>query len=188
MNYNEIAIKKVFAELLEEKPFNKISVKNIAERAHINRNTFYYHFHNIPELLEILIKEYANNIIQKHKNFGEPLDCILPLLKYCSEHKKSILNIYHSVQRDVFLYNLERIEFYIADKYVTKVTADLSISNEDKKLLTRLYKCISVGIIIDWLDDDMNYDMSEAFKRLCYLFSGLEKQALLKSANCSENN
>ncbi|MCD8215761.1 MAG: TetR/AcrR family transcriptional regulator [Clostridiales bacterium] len=188
MNYNEEAIKKAVVQLLEEKPYNKITVKNIVERCQVNRNTFYYHFHSIPELLEDLIKEYADNIIQQHKNFDEPLDCILPLLKYCSEYKKAILNIYRSVQRDIFIYNLERIELYIAEQYVNKVTANLSMSDDDKKLLTRLYKCISVGIIIDWLEYGMDYDLVKAFERLGYLFSDSEKQALLKSSNCEKTS
>ena len=36
-----------FWQLLEEKPFNKITVQNIVERCHLNRNTFYYHFQDI---------------------------------------------------------------------------------------------------------------------------------------------
>ena len=38
------AIIKAFGQLLEEKPMNKITVKDIVERCGINRNTFYYHF------------------------------------------------------------------------------------------------------------------------------------------------
>lgn len=38
--------------LLEEKPYSKITVKEIVNCCQINRNTFYYYFHGIPELLE----------------------------------------------------------------------------------------------------------------------------------------
>lgn len=188
MNYTKTAIKTVFIQLLEEKPFNKITVKNIVDRCQINRNTFYYHFHSIPDLLENIVKEIADTIIKQYKSFDKPLDCILPFLEYCTEHKKALLNIYHSVQRDVFMESFERIEYYVANKYVNKVTENLPISNDDKKLLIRLYKCISVGILIDWLDDGMNYDLAEAFKRLSYLFSDSEKQAFLKSVKSNEKN
>ena len=46
MNYTENAIKDAFWQLLEEKPYNKITVKDIVERCQVNRNTFYYHFHD----------------------------------------------------------------------------------------------------------------------------------------------
>ncbi len=44
-----------FWQLLEEKPFNKITVQNIVQRCHLNRNTFYYHFQDIPNLADILL-------------------------------------------------------------------------------------------------------------------------------------
>lgn len=52
MNHTRAAIINAFWQLLDEKPYNKITVKNIVERCQVNRNTFYYHFHDIPELLE----------------------------------------------------------------------------------------------------------------------------------------
>ena len=44
-----------FWQLLEEKPFNKITVQNIVERCTLNRNTFYYHFQDIPNLAEYTV-------------------------------------------------------------------------------------------------------------------------------------
>ena len=45
------SIIEAFAQLLEERPINKITVKDIVNRCDINRNTFYYHFPDIPSLL-----------------------------------------------------------------------------------------------------------------------------------------
>lgn len=47
---NRITIEKSFMTLLEEKPLHRITVKEIAELAMINRNTFYLHYTNIEEL------------------------------------------------------------------------------------------------------------------------------------------
>ena len=40
------AIQKAFVALLREKPIEKITVKEIAERAEINKTTFYSHYEN----------------------------------------------------------------------------------------------------------------------------------------------
>ena len=37
------AIRRSFVELLAERPFDKISVRDIAERSEVTRNTFYYY-------------------------------------------------------------------------------------------------------------------------------------------------
>ena len=42
-------IARTFTELLDEKPMSKITVNDIVEHCWVNRNTFYYHFRDIPE-------------------------------------------------------------------------------------------------------------------------------------------
>lgn len=41
---------EAFWDCLEEKPFATITVKDIAQHANINRNTFYYHFEDMLDL------------------------------------------------------------------------------------------------------------------------------------------
>ena len=43
---------QAFMDLLTRKPLDKITVKDIIEEADINRNTFYYYYENIPDLLD----------------------------------------------------------------------------------------------------------------------------------------
>ena len=44
------AIQKAFIALLREKPIEKITVKEIAERAEINKTTFYSHYETLDAL------------------------------------------------------------------------------------------------------------------------------------------
>ena len=44
------AIQKTFIDLLREKPIEKITVKEIAERAEINKTTFYSHYETLDAL------------------------------------------------------------------------------------------------------------------------------------------
>ncbi|MCR5520506.1 MAG: TetR/AcrR family transcriptional regulator, partial [Lachnospiraceae bacterium] len=49
-NFTKNAIKQTFVTLLEEKPYNEITVKEIVSRCGINRNSFYYHYQDLPTL------------------------------------------------------------------------------------------------------------------------------------------
>ena len=62
-NFTEKAIKASFLKLLNERPLTKITVRDIVEDCGINRNSFYYHYRDIPALLEELITEQADKII-----------------------------------------------------------------------------------------------------------------------------
>ena len=46
--YTKQAIKNSFLKLLNDRPLNQVTVKAIVEDCGINRNTFYYHFTDIP--------------------------------------------------------------------------------------------------------------------------------------------
>lgn len=57
VRYTKDIIRKVFLDLLVEKPLNKITVKEVCELAEINRGTFYKHYQDIYDLMEQLENE-----------------------------------------------------------------------------------------------------------------------------------
>ena len=64
-NFTRRAIKEAFTSLLEERPLNDITVKDIVERCGINRNSFYYHYQDLPALIEEIIKEEIGQVFAK---------------------------------------------------------------------------------------------------------------------------
>lgn len=187
MNHTKADIINAFWQLLEERPYNKITVRDIVERCQINRNTFYYHFHDIPELLESTIKMDVDHIIQTYSKFGSPIDCLVPIVEHTLKQKKAMLHIYRSVQRDIFQNQLERIMFHVVTQYVDTVTAELTLPPEDKNLLIQFYKCSLLGITLDWMDKGMNFDLLKAVTRITELLEDSGKQAFLKSAKSVEH-
>ena len=78
-------IKNAFLELLKEKNYAKVSVKDIASLASINRNTFYLHYSSKDDLVSSLVNEV---ILKQSKYFFSILSRIsnnleeLPLSSY----------------------------------------------------------------------------------------------------------
>ena len=50
--YTQKAIMRAFGEMLEEMPFDKITVTALVKRCDISSNTFYYHYRDIYDLLD----------------------------------------------------------------------------------------------------------------------------------------
>lgn len=174
MNRTKNAIIDAFWQLLEEKPYNKITVKDIVDSCEINRNTFYYHFRDIPDLLENIVKHDADYLIQTYGKLGDPIDCLTPFVEYILKRKKAILHIYRSVQREVFLEQAERITLYAVSQYIDTVTSGSALSAEDQSLLIRFYKCTLIGIVLDWLDAGMDYDLLQYLTRINQILKGWE--------------
>ena len=63
------AIAAALKETMREKSLSKITVNDIAEKCSINRQTFYYHFQDIYDLVEWICLEEADEAIENNKNY-----------------------------------------------------------------------------------------------------------------------
>lgn len=165
-------IKDAFWELLEEKPYNKITVRDIVNRCCVNRNTFYYYFQDIPTLMVDSIEEWIDEVIRKYGTITSPVDCLTYMAEECMKRKKAFLNLFHSAQKDAFLYDLNRMGYDIINTYVDKIGENREILKEEKESFIRCYKCVFVGSILGWLEEDASYDLSSFYEELCKIFSG----------------
>ena len=63
------AIAYTFKVLLKEKPFNKITINDIASECDINRQTFYYHFQDIKDLVEWICIDEVDKLLTEKENY-----------------------------------------------------------------------------------------------------------------------
>ena len=53
------AIHNSFIKLLDSKPIDRITIKDITDDCGISRNTFYYHYADLPALVEEMLMDSA---------------------------------------------------------------------------------------------------------------------------------
>lgn len=179
MNRTKRAIMDVFWQLLEEKPYSKITVQSIVERCQVNRNTFYYHFQDIPALVECSIQEWTKSVINKNCQLDSPANCIIPVTKELINRKAAFIHLYYSANRESLMRYLNEISQHIVQFYIDNVTKRVAVPVEDRLVLIKCYKCALVGMIIDWLDNGASYDLSVFCERMLTLFEGSGKRAFL---------
>ena len=119
-------IASTFLLLLNTYPLNEISIKHITKTCGINRNTFYYHFNNIADLIEYVIKNIVDDIIEKHPPKINSLeDCFVAAVTFARENKQAINHIYHSTNRAIFERHLWHICEYSVNAYLNSVPPEL---------------------------------------------------------------
>lgn len=180
MERTKRAIIEAFQQILEETPINKITVKNIVERCDINRNTFYYYFDGIPELVEYHLTSMADQLLDSFEQ-PDPAIELGNVVDYFTQRKRSVLHIYRFYPRDQFIAMLDKISVYVIDQSIRQATAKSPIPEEDLTVLIRFYKGALVGGLLDWLESGMNYDMNTMVTRLCELMEGSTHNAIEKS-------
>lgn len=171
-NFTRRAIKESFLKLLNQRPLNKITVKDIVEDCGINRNSFYYHFEDIPALVEDILIEQVATLTKTHPTLGSVEEGFDTIVGYLTENKRAVYNIYNSLSRDVCEQNLMEVCEYIVRTYLGALLEGRAISEEDKAVLLRYHKCACFGSIIDWLNSGMKNEVSDYFRSICRLRLG----------------
>ena len=175
-NFTRTAIKETFLKLLNQRPLNQITVKNIVEDCGINRNSFYYHFEDLPSLVEEIVGEQVRNLVQKHPTVSSVEECADAVIELVMENRRAIYHIYNSLSRDVFERYLMDGCGYIVSTYLKAEFAGKPIDPAYLDALIRLHKCACFGAVIDWLYSGMEDDIADYFRRVCALQkSGLER-------------
>ena len=113
-NFTKLAIQQSFLRLLSQRPITKITVKDIVEDCGINRNSFYYHFQDLPQLLETVIIESADEIISRIPESFSLEEGLTTVLERLVENKRAIRNIWASPDRAFYEQNLMRVCNYVS--------------------------------------------------------------------------
>ena len=171
---------KAFKLLLDEKPMTKITVKDVVEQCGINRNTFYYHFQDIPTLFQKMMEEKAEELIENHYQPDGPIEWIRPFIQYGVRNRRAILHVYRYVPRETFLSYLNRIVSHFMQGYFASATEGASVAASKIQDLALFYRCAISGILLEWLDAGLSDEIPQAVERLCVLFKGSTKSALTR--------
>ena len=167
MSNKKEAIMEAFIELLDENPTKRITVNDIVARCGVSRNTFYYYFPDIPTLVNEIEARWTERV-RVPEAPGTVLDCVAPVVEYAAAHRNGLLYVYHSVSRERFQSDLDRLWGAIVRKYIDN-RPQCTLKHEDRELLARFFKSVFVGVTLDWLDADMSYDLTAACRRVCEL-------------------
>ena len=159
-------IARTFTELLEEKSMAKITVKDIVERCGVNRNTFYYHFRDIPDVVEFILKKKWDEILEAPQEKTSILECMEEMASLVRDNRKLMLNVYKSVKRDTFLVYMNEIATYIITEYFKKNLDKFDLNRDEISILIKYCKCLFIGILMEWLnnalEDDLGVEMRQA--------------------------
>lgn len=172
------ALMASFLRLLEERPLREITVKDIVQGCGVNRNTFYYHFRDVPALLEELITDQAERIIAAQGPALSLADCLETAARFALEHRQAVLHINQSAHRDLFELCLMDVCRRLVEEFAAAAIGSVPIPPEDRAVIVRFYQCECFGQIMAWLNDGMRYDVSKQFRRLCYLGEGMTERML----------
>ncbi len=180
-NFTKMAIKATFIRLLNQRPLNQITVKDIVEECGVNRNSFYYHFQDIPALIEEIVTEEADRIIAEYPSIDSLEACLNAAMEFARKNRRAILHIYHSSNRAIYEQYLWKVCQHVVTAYGRELFGDRPIRESDRELFVQFYKCECFGMVMEWMDGGMNDGIKERISRLCELRRGMVEEMVERS-------
>lgn len=166
------AIEASLKNLLLKKPFNKITINDIAEDCGISRMTFYYHFKDIYDLVEWACEEDAKKILEGKDDYKTWTQGFLNLFEEVLKNKPFILNVYRSVGREQVENYLYEIVYDLLLNVIEEKAQGMTVRDEDKEFIADFYKYAFVGLMLDWVKNGMKEDPHKIVKKVEFLLSG----------------
>ena len=172
------ALEASLKNLLLQKPLDKITISDIAEDCGINRMTFYYHFKDIYDLIEWSCVEDATRALKGKKTYATWQQGFLQIFEAVRANKPFIMNVYRSVSREQVERYLYEVTYHLLLDVVIEEAGDQPIREEDKAFIANFYKYGFVGLMLDWIRDDMKTDPEKIVEKLSLLMRGNFARAL----------
>lgn len=162
-----VRMDEAFLALLEKKDFAYITVKEVCEKAGVNRSTFYLHYETVSDLLSesvsYLYSQFLNYITPDTAGIVARLrDCpmeelylatpeyLTPYLSYIKDHKR----LFRTAVENASALRLSETYDKMLRHVFTPILERFQVPEQDRNYIMAFYIHGLMAIITEWLEDD----------------------------------
>lgn len=169
-------LKESLAELMLEKDFREITVKDIAEKADINRGTFYLHYKDTYDLLEKIedgmLLEFQEMIDTYRPK--APMTTLLPILDpiadYILSNQKMCRSMFENESNTNFVYKFRQLISKNGESFINE---RFPIHNEEVYEFYFTFICFGIlGQIKYWFSTDLRLPKKELVEMVDKIITG----------------
>ncbi|MFD0669995.1 TetR/AcrR family transcriptional regulator [Cohnella sp. GCM10027633] len=148
------AIESAFLELFARKPFEQITINEIAESANVNRGTVYLHYADKYDLLDRCIEEHLNRMFAlcgPHRQNGEPIDLIgslHPIFAYIQDNFAFFSTMLANPKSALFRERMLRIA---SDNIAEKLGKLPELEDEQRRIAVPFTASALYGVVEWWI-------------------------------------
>ncbi|MDF2834381.1 MAG: TetR family transcriptional regulator [Paenibacillus sp.] len=167
------AINKAFMELFLAKPFEQITIHDIADKANVNRGTVYLHYSDKYDLLDKSIDARISELLTfcNLHDIGSELISQTPvfnrIFSYFEEHFPFFDRLFAGQRSFVFR---DRLLAFLADSVERKLNAKSESAPSDNEIKAQFLASSFTGFVEWWIRRRMPHPPSHMAERLTVLF------------------
>jgi AcrR family transcriptional regulator len=151
------SIKDALINLLEEKDASKITIKELAENANINRKTFYMHYSSIDDIFDKIANEAVEKfllVLDKCEFFYDQFDAytfFTTLNNVLTEDFDFYQKLVHTDSHNFLLLKVKKI---LKDSFIERLHKKLNINEEVLNLYAEFTSSGIIFMYVEWLNMD----------------------------------
>ncbi|OBY77877.1 dihydroxyacetone kinase transcriptional activator DhaS [Paenibacillus sp. KS1] len=158
--------------MLGTKTLDKITVKDLVEACKLNRQTFYYHFQDIYDLLGWIYKTEALGAIQNNKSYANWQQGLFIILEFVESNKALCMNTCRSLGKEHLEMFLNQVLFELLNNVINEVSDSRVISEKDRTFIVQFYSHAFAGTLLDWIEDGMKTPYEVIVNHIVRLMDG----------------
>ncbi|MDR0663457.1 MAG: TetR/AcrR family transcriptional regulator C-terminal domain-containing protein [Spirochaetaceae bacterium] len=168
--YTRKVLADSLVELMKDKPFSKITIKELCEKADINRTTFYAHYRDQYDLLLQIEEEtltYFEDMLAKYdarRSKREILEMVEEMLNFIANNSNA-MHILLSENGDID-FQKKVFHRFMQKGLVTKYFSEKTMQEEMYDYWYAFVVNGAIGLIQYWLKNDMSIPIRELAKIL----------------------
>ncbi len=143
-------IAETFLKMIQHKNIDKITVKALIEECHISRQTFYYHFQDIMDVLEWSLRQATQLLSEKSLQSENMRSALQIFISFTVEQFPMVQKLMNSQRRS----QIEQLLIDSVSVYLNKMAEaqsrqqDVSVNYADRDVLLRYNACGLVGVLL----------------------------------------
>lgn len=171
---------EAFTRLASRKPFDKITIQDICDESEFNRQTFYYHFKDIYDMLEWMFSTELEKRVYDEDGFTDWQVGVLRVTDWLRENQKVVNNVCVSLDREA----LENYLFSAIYKLIRHVIDQRpnckGAAEADLDMIANICKYTVAGFILDWIGKGMSDDPGDFIGDITRIMDGTLDRAIAR--------
>ena len=180
---------KALLSLLEKKEFEYITIREICEKAGVNRSTFYLHYENTCDLLRettgYVIDSFLSYFTNDRKSISLNLEeCninelffitpkyITPYLTFIKDNRQ----IFKTSIKHLGTMEFDRVYQKMFDNIFSPVLSRFKFPENERAYVMKFYLSGITAIVMEWLDNDCAESIDDIIKIITDCIMGKTKE------------
>ena len=163
--------------MMSEMPLEEISVSMLAKRCHVKRQTFYYHFHDIYDLLTLV---FLHEKIERINKVTNPQDLVTVIFNYYVKNQDFLDAALISAGRDLFSSFINNACQTAFNKLVADLDPDKKLAPTIRKNIARFFAHAYSNTISFYLISSKKKELDGLLKQFNFLGPNFLKQIVEK--------